>query len=812
MKLSLNWINDFVDLPAKSAKELSERLTLGTAEVEEVQEVGHFWTQLKVAQVEKIDKHPEADKLNLVTFSIGNETRQVVCGASNVRVGMKTIFAPTGVTLPIGLTLEPKKIRGVVSEGMLCSEEELGLASSSEGILDLPVDAPVGELVSNYWKKSSDRILDIDNKSLTHRPDLWGHYGFAREFSALYQLPLKDQFSADWEKRFLSLIPGDPSPVRVRFSGESAGVAYFGLSVVGVVVGESPDWMKERLQSAGLRPINSLVDISNYVMLELGSPMHFFDRKKIKGDEVVIHELAAPASFTTLDEVERPLIAGDTVISDSSGPLVLAGIMGGLNSGVDESTTELFIEVANWKPAMVRRTSTRLGLRTDSSQRFEKSLDSLGLKRTMLRALELVLEFNPNAKIVGSLEYAGIDLATIKPLVLKLDCLRAKRVLGKDLSVDEMARILGSLDFQCTKKGDTLEVVVPSFRATKDIEVEADLIEELGRVIGYDSITPVSPLLPVAPARLTLTQELHRKVRDFMSLHGHSFEVMTYPLIGKKLLDRALWNAPSDLTLINSLSTDHDQMRPSLIPSALEACALNAKNFEEFSFFELGRVYGRDKKSFATEQTHLLMGRFDHKESPFLEVCNTAERLLATLNAPYDLDFHDLVEGAPKNPSPLVDWNWTGLHPFEITSIRLMGRYQGLIFSVHPLVMRAFKMKGHLSFLLLNLAPLEERPMKDKTKYTPLAKFPGSRFDCTVVADKQASVGSIVQALKSLKSIKELQSTRVVDVFSLNETQKAVTLRTEFLDRERTLDGTFLAGVQQQVIGALEQAGYPLKT
>lgn len=812
MKISLNWIRDFVDLPDLSAQKLAERLTLGTAEVEEVVEEGQFWTKLTVAEVQKIDKHPEADKLNLVTFSIGKESRQVVCGASNVRVGMKTIFAPIGVTLPIGLTLEPKKIRGVLSEGMLCSEEELALAESSAGIIDLPADAPVGTSIDQYWKKSQDIILDIDNKSLTHRPDLWGHFGLAREFSALFESPLKNPFSPEWESKLTGLIPGGPSPLKVEIQGECSALAYYGLSVSGVKVEESPSWMKERLMSAGLRPINSLVDISNYVMLELGSPMHFFDRAKIKGNKVLIHALKGEQKFTTLDEVERPLVAGDTVISDSEGPLVLAGIMGGLSSGVDENTTELFIEVANWKAAMVRKTSTRLGLRTDSSQRFEKTLDNQLLKRTLLRALELVLSLNPKAKVVGSLEYDGEDLSAFNPLEIDFNTRRAEKVLGVELGDQRMTQILESLDFRCSPIPNGLKVVVPSFRSTKDIEVQADLIEEIGRVIGYDSIAPNSPLLPVAPVRLSLAQELHRKVRDFLSLHAGALEVMTYPIIGKKLLERAAWPQDSGLTLINSLSQDHDQMRPSLIPSALEVAALNAKNQEEFRFFELGRSYQRGKKDFCEESSHLLLSSFNNKESCFVDLSNQAVRLLNSLNAPFDLSYLDLSKELPKNPCPIADWSWSGLHPFEVTAVRVMGRFQGLIFSVHPLVMRSFKLKGHLSFFVLNLSVLEERPMKDKTKYRPLPKFPGSRFDCTVVAERATSAGTVLDALKSLKSLKELHSSSIVDIYEHNETHKSITLRCEFLDGERTLDGTFLTNAQAQVIGALEKAGFPLKS
>lgn len=296
-----------------------------------------------------------------------------------------------------------------------------------------------------------------------------------------------------------------------------------------------------------------------------------------------------------------------------------------------------------------------------------------------------------------------------------------------------------------------------------------------------------------------------------MVLHGEALEVMTYPLVGKKLLERALWPELDQLVLNNALSQDHNQMRPSLIPSLIEAVSKNAKHFDECTFFELGRRYLPSTKSFSEEENHLALVSYHHKKTPFLRVLNKAERLLRASNIPYDLALLNLAEGQPKERHSLVDWSWPGLHPYEVTSVRVMGKHQGLVFSLHPLVMRQFKIKGHVSVFLLNLAPIEARPLKDKTKYQPLAKFPGSFFDCTVVTDQTTAVQSILDALKPLKNMKELQRTQVVDVFLLNDSEKAVTLRTEFLDQEKTLSGEFLTAAQNQLVETLRVAGFPLK-
>ncbi|MCO4755132.1 MAG: phenylalanine--tRNA ligase subunit beta, partial [Bacteriovoracaceae bacterium] len=495
MLISLNWIKDFVELPSLDADELANSFTMTTAEVEDVKTTFSHLKEIRVAQIEQVRKHPEADKLNLVTFNFGGkETKEVVCGAPNVREGLKIPYAPLGVTLPNGLTLEPKKIRGVLSEGMLCSETELGIGEGSNGIMELPEDAPIGQPMLEFLGVQADVVLDVDNKSLTHRPDLWGHYGLAREFAAAHEKVLKKPYGSEWQSRLESNFNQESSPIKPKVDKDSSCVAYWGLSLDGVEVKESPLWIKNRIEAAGLRPINNIVDISNYVMLELGMPLHIFDRESIKDQTIHIKRSGKEQSFTTLDEVERKLVDEDTVICDSEKPLVLAGIMGGLNSGVNEKTSKVFIEVANWNAEQVRTTSTRLGLRTDSSQRYEKSLDSLQCYQTLLRTLELILESCPSAKVIGKPEYDGADLSELKPLTIKTSTAKIKTTLGFDLDEQRLVSIFEALDFKVEKENENLIVNVPTFRTTKDIECEADLIEEVGRMIGYDNIEPVAPM------------------------------------------------------------------------------------------------------------------------------------------------------------------------------------------------------------------------------------------------------------------------------------------------------------------------------
>ncbi|MBL6990814.1 MAG: phenylalanine--tRNA ligase subunit beta [Bacteriovoracaceae bacterium] len=808
MLVSIDWIKDFTDLGELPAVEVGNKFTLSTAEVEGVQSIGEHFKKIKVAVVESINKHPNADKLSLVTFRVSqNETGEVVCGASNVKVGMKTPYAPLGTVLAGGFKLEPKKIRGVLSEGMLCSKEELGYEQNSKGIMELPEDAPVGMTLLEYLNESVDTLLDIDNKSLTHRPDLWGHYGMAREFATIFEKTLKNPFSDEWSTQLEKLYTLQSSPITLQVDPDCSCLAYFGLSINGVKVEDSPIWMQKRLKAVGLRPINNIVDISNYVMLELGIPLHIFDQDKIKGGKLIIQRMKKEDSFKTLDEIERKLLPSDTVICDNSGPLVLAGIMGGQSSEIDDQTQNVFIEVANWKAHEVRRTSTRLGLRTDSSSRYEKTLDSKMCKRTMLRTLELIIELCPNASVVGKLEYDGHDLSSIATRAITTSISKINSVLGHRIEKGKIISIFKSLDFIVEEDidGDLLQLLVPSFRANKDIEYEADLIEEVGRIIGYDNITPKSPLSQVSPVRLTLADKLHRKIRNFMVYHAKSYEIMTYPMVGKKLYKKAAWSIEQGVKIINPISEDQDVMRPSLIPSLLEAASKNQKNFSDFCFFEIGRTYTKDQVEFSKEQSMLGVVFSSKDSSCFMELLNVVERLFTELNVAVKFNKRHANFANAHIPA-----DWDGRHPFEHLDVNIMGKIHGAVITPHPIILKSFKIKGNLSMAIIDLTSFQDRPLKSKTKYTTLLKFPTSTFDCTVVADKGTPVQTVLECMKKSK-VKKVIDQKVVDVFQFNETQNTVTLRTTFGDHEGTLSGQFLDSAKESIVESLKKGGFNLK-
>lgn len=803
MLISLNWINDFVKLPELSPKEISSRFTLATAEVEDVIVRGEFLKKVLVAEVVSMRPHPDSDKLNLVTINYGKtETKEIVCGAQNVAVGLKVPFAQNGTTLPNGMTLEPKKIRGILSEGMLCSETELGLAEESSGLMILDGASTAGTTMAEYLKADTDVLLDVDNKSLTHRPDLWGHLGLAREFAAAFDLPLNNPYNDAWKKGIEEKLGRGAGPIKVEVSPDSSCQTYLGVSISNITVGETPAWIKNRLEAVGLRSINSIVDISNYVMVELGIPNHIFDRSKISGDTLFIKKIGKDGEFVTLDEVPRKLIPSDTIIADKDKNLVLAGIMGGASASVDESTKDVFIEVANWDATEVRKTSVRLGLRTDSSQRYEKTLDSNLCYRTLLRLVELIKDVCPEAQIEGEVSRYADEEKFSKDLTFKISHDLINSRLGMNIDADRIQKIFESLDFKTTLTNGIFTVAVPTFRTTKDISCEADLIEEIGRMIGYDNIKPISPVMDIRPVRLDHKKVFHRKIQDFLVYHAKTLQVMTYPLIGKDLLTRAMWPVQNDeLILVNALSVDHDRMRPSIIPHAIEMSALNHKNYDQFAFFELGRSY----LGFENERSQLLIGLYSKKKTRFIELENIVEKLLSSLNIPYTL-----AGVSSKFKNELMPESWTGIHPHEFQNVQIMGKFSGALTTVHPLVLKNFKMKGFLSLAIIDLTELEKREQKDKVKYSPIAKFPSSSSDFTVTIKKDMAAAEVLLSLKNLK-VKELKERFIVDVFTHSDEEKSVTIRTVFGDETKTLTSEEIKNLEGQVIQVLEKAGFFLK-
>lgn len=928
MKVSLDWISDFVDLPkGLSDREIAEGLTLGLCEVEGLERPGAVFQSVVAAKITAVEKHPKADKLKLAAVELGGgKSVTVVCGAPNCRAGITVPYAAVGTTLPGGLTLEPKTIRGILSEGMLCSEEELGLSAgpgdSGEpvspegpggrgGIMELPEGTPAGTRLSDLpeipglrggpgaegrsgaeglgpgggpgaggpeaesrpgagngpgtegghaddWSlgpgaggggprtgpggegpdtpaAADDLILDIDNKSLTHRPDCWGHYGLAREFAAIFSRPFRDRFSPEWAASLKERISADgaaergtgEAPVSVHVDPDSSNLGFLGLSInidPGVSAGVSPPWMRRRLAAAGMRPINALVDISNYVMLETGIPNHIFDRAAIRGGRIVVRRAGADQDFTTLDGQKRRLLASDTLVCDAERPLAAAGVMGGLESSVGADTTAIMVEAANWRDSEVRRTAARLGLRTDASQRYEKSLDSARLEICLLRIYELIRKISPGARAAGGIQRE--NMPEPPGLVIPTSPGRIAAVLGEEVGVERLEAILGALGFGLDPggasapkrpRGDcrdfTHRVHVPTWRSTKDIECEADIAEEVGRIIGYDNITPESPSQGIAALRLSPAKTMFRRAQDYMVLRGRALEVMTYPLVGRALLEKAAWPALNEnLVLANALTPAHDRMRPGMIPSLLEAAAENNKEHSAFRIFECGRAYADlGGEDYSREHHQIGIVFQELHANPFIPLADTVENLL-----PYLGLRGKLIPGDPARQHPLIPAAWPGTHPHEFLDIVIGKTSEGAVVSIHPQIARAFKLKGKTALAVIDLTNLTDlggrsgAPAADRAPFIPPDRFPGSDFDLTVVMPSRTHAAEAVEVVRGMGK-KEIRSVGVLDVFPLEENRKALTLHIEFRDSEHTLDADFIKKTEGEIIAVLDGAGYPLR-
>lgn len=811
MLISINWIKEFVDLPPLSPQELGEKFTLGSAEVEEVIVENTHLENIFIVEVISVEKHPSADHLQSVSFKIDNShSHRVICGANNVVPRMKTAFAKEGTRFPNGMILSAKKIRGILSKGMLCSAEELGLEEKSQNIIEFSSDAPVGLDLFTFFKKTKNILFDIDNKSLTHRPDMWGHFGVARECAAIFNSELKDPYDHAWEALLTKRIEDSSrgSSLKIVRDEDSSNLGFFGLTLDDVRIGASSKKMIERLESLGIKPLNNIVDISNYVMLELGVPIHIYDRDKIKGDKLFISRAKEGTSMTTLDFVERVLLSTDTVISDRVDPLVIAGIMGGERAMVSEGSRQIFIEVANWTASDVRKTSNRLALRTDASERFEKSLDSQLLKRTLMRTFELILESCPEVQVVGDIQYAGPDLEAYRPRRMITSASRISKVLGTLVSKEKIASILRSLDFKINFIGEKIEVIVPSFRALKDIEEEADIVEEIGRIIGYDNIEVLAPQLPITSVKFTTSTKLLRSITDFMIFHAHAYELSTYPLEGNKFSKNIGLNFFEDekIELFNALSDETKFLKNSLLPSLLKITSENSKHFEEFKMFDISRVYRIEHDKTYKEETHLGIVFYGREEAgEFLNMANIIHRLLKVI----DLK-GEIVPKDHKFKNSILDESWEGCHPHEFSNIKIMGRMRGLISSIHPMTIKRLKMRGNVAVALIDLTPFLSQNFSKKITYKRINKFPFSSFDWTIVAGENDAIEEIVSIAKKAK-IKNLVSVAVKDVYPLKDRKKAVTLRARFMAEEQTIKREDLRNYREQLIGTYAMQNFNLK-
>jgi len=729
MQVSYRWLARHVDLSGISVEELAEDLTLSTAEVEGIEPFAPQLSKVVVGHVTKRDSHPNADKLSACQVDVGDGSPlEIVCGAPNVDTGQKGAVATVGTVLPGDFKIKKSKIRGVESRGMICSVRELELGDEHEGIWVLPDDVETGKPVAEALG-IEDWSIEIDNKSLTHRPDLWGHRGIASEVAAIYRrelLPLDCSLPETGDR--------DPFPVAVE---SEACSRYLGLLVEGARAEPSPDWLRWLLLAVGQRPIDAIVDLSNFVMLDLGQPNHTFDEKQLAAEGILVRQARTGETMTTLDGDLRRLDASDLLICSGDSPVALAGIMGGEDSKVGEDTSRLLLEVATFDASTVRRTSSRLHLRTDSSARFEKGLDPTLPVRAAGHFARLLQQLQPEVTFPAPLSDAGDYRDPAHSLALRPA--RVRSALGIDLEDAAIQDILTRLGFGVTSGSEgRFEVSVPSARATRDITIEQDLVEEIGRIHRYGEIPEQTMQAAVEPPRSDPRRALVRQIQDRLAGPARFHEVLSHSFVADDLLEAISHAELPHEQVQNPMAQEEARVRRSVLPSLLDALEPNRRHHPDVRLFEIGMGYLPDVRSERGEPREVHQLALAWASSP--EVVgdrfddNRFHQLLGVVS---DL-FETLGFGTPAWTTPETDADRpTWAHPRRC----LLARFEGIdvpgatVANLEPAITRSIGLDGDLASdvavaeISIDALVATERGAR---RYKPIPRYPGVKLDVAV--------------------------------------------------------------------------------
>jgi phenylalanyl-tRNA synthetase beta chain len=795
----LRWLAEWVDLPWPAREPLEafvERLTLGGLEIEDVIRTGPDLSALRVGHVLERKAHPDADRLSVCRVDLGDgEPVEIVCGAANVAAGQKVAVAPSGAALPDGTQIKRSRIRGVHSNGMICSARELGLSEEGEGILVLPGEARVGAPLSDVLS-GGEVVLDV---AITpNRGDWVSLLGMAREVRAHYGGPLR-------------LPPSDPPEaaedaaraVRVRIEDEAGCARYVARVVRGVRVGASPAWLAEKLAAAGLRPISNVVDVTNLVMLELGQPLHAFDLGAVRGGEVRVRSARPGERIVTLDGAERALAETDLLIADAERALGIAGVMGGRDSEVRPETREILIESAQFHPSRIRRTARRLGLQSDASYRFERGVDPEGQARAADRAARLLAELAGGSVCRGSVEARGQALPRTAEIALRPE--RVNRLLGTALGAGEIAELLGRVDVgvEPGAGGAPLRCRPPSWRP--DLALPEDLIEEVARIHGYDRIEATLPRGLVAGSEEPAERRLREHARDALRGAG-CVELMTFPAIRPGDLD-ALRLASDDprravVEILNPIQVGESVLRPTLVPSLLRAAHLNlSRQAESLRLFEVGRAFVErapgelpdEREEAAALWTDARADSlWERRDVPvFFRAKGAAEEILAELG--YTAAFR------PGSGEPF-------LHPGASGELRVGTETVAALGELHPESAAAFGIEVPAALLLLDLGALQRAP-RTPVRYHELSRHPKARRDLAVLLDRSVAAGDVVEWIRKTGG-SSLQSVTIFDRYEgrgVPDGKVSVAFRLEFQRTERTLTDAEVGRAVERIVKELSQ-------
>lgn len=768
MKISINWIKEFVNLDGIEPDELVKRFNLSTAEIEGVEYKGKDTYGVVFGKVLEVKNHPESKKLHILTVDVKDKKLQIVCGAPNVREGMVTCVATVGGCV-CGHKIGSAKLAGVESNGMCCSAFELGIGADDEGIMDITENVPVGVDIKQVLPVD-DVVFEIDNKTLTNRPDLWGHYGLAREFSAIFNRKLKDLKVIDLSK-FDGL-----KKLHIKNNSKNC-YRYGGISVDNVTVKKSPLAMAIRLYYTGMRDINLLADITNYVMLEIGQPMHAFDHDVVKGIEII--EAKKGDKLLTLEGEEHEIIEGAVVIADDKKvPVAIAGIKGGLKASISDNTTNVLFESATFDAVSVRKTSRAIGLVTDASQRYEKSLDPEMVPVALGRILEILRKIDKNIVVTSS--FTDVYTKKYEKPIIKINEEFVSNRIGEKVSTKQIIKILNSLGFETRLDGDDIYASVPSYRATKDVSMNEDLVEEIARMYGYDNIKPKPLAFEPVPTTLNKAVKEEYEVKKLLASKYNGVEVHSYIWNYQDFNEAHFIDSKSVVRLQDSTNAGQSGIRSELLPTMLKVVYENRNHQSDIRVFEVGRVAeSLNEENLVNEEKRLAVvfaSQTKSDESLFEElkqfIFDYAKNNLAI----------DIVLKLGEIRSFMHPYN-----TFRVTSREGDYGYMGVL---HPKVKNSIDKRLNIVCMEINFGLLSSKEGYFKKAKVPF-KYQSVNLDISVLVPKTMLYGELEQILNKYKS-KISSGYSLKEIYendSLGE-NKSVTITYELCGRDHTLDGT----------------------
>ena len=786
MLISMNWINDFVDLKGLDIPALIQRFTLSTAEVEDVYEMGRDLRGVVAGRILSVENHPDSKKLHLLKVDGGDRIYDVVCGAPNVREGLIVPFVKEGGMVG-GQEIGMAKLAGYESHGMCCSEKELGISADHSGLMELPDDTPVGRDITELYG-IIDTVFEVDNKSLTNRPDLWGHYGIAREFAALSCRELKPLETVSLEQ-FDRL-----DPVDIDVQDKELCYRYTGLKVRNITKKVSPVDMRIRLFYCGSRAINLLADLTNYLMLEMGQPMHAFDCAKV--DSIRVKRFDAPFTFTTLDGTERKVDENTLMICTGDTPVAVAGIMGGLDSEIEDDTDSLLLESANFDAASVRKSSTRLGLRTDASMRYEKTLDPEMTVPAIGRFMKMLLDIDPQAQVISRL--TDVYVKRYPQVELSFDKAYVDRYTGIEIEDGRIIGTLLALGFEVSQEGDRFTVKVPSWRATKDVTIKADIIEEITRIYGYDNFEIKTTVSPLYPQRKSAGNKADNFVKDILVQSYRLHEVHSYIWQDIKKCKILGIEPEKNVKLINAQTPDHEIIRRSMGPTLLSVLQENRAFSADFGVFEIGRVAeGLGEDGLVKERKKLgiaLFSRTQGEKELFMRLIEMMKAVSRSVKR---------VEPELANCEPRFKWQ----HPRNSAVIMAGGEALGWVCALTPSVLRNIDRKAAVVCGELDMDAFAGLAAGE-LGYNEPSRFPGIDIDLSVVLPEGMRFADMEPAWRGAG---HLTGVSLIDSFQ-QAGRRSLTLRFGFSSMEKTLSKEEVQPIVDGIVEKLGAAGAVLRS